>query len=463
MLKNNFSFLKLVFISILLIWSLVLPNFFIFSQDNPINQNSTSTQDNNSLDSVLERQQLEEELKKLEEELNKINEDITKTEQEKKTLQNQIYILKKKIEKLNIQIEQSNMMIKDLKLQIADTEISINQTSLKIDDSRSQLSNILRTLYEEDQKSLIEILLSERELSGFFDDLMYLENLNYKNQVILEEIKNLKTYLEKEKESLDAEREDLEKLLVVQTLQKQESQTNKTEQEYYLKLTESQYQKQLKEKEEAQKRAAGIRARIFELIGVPKAPTFGEALEIAKFVSAQTGIRAAYLLAVLRVESDIGKNVGQCYLSRDPAENLRKRAMNPERDLPYFLEICQSLGRDPYNTPVSCWIPMYYNGKPYGWGGAMGPAQFIPSTWIKYEDKVQSLTGKPADPWNIKDAFLAAALYLKDLGAETSEWRAAMRYFSGSSWTKYEEYYGNRVITIASQYEEEIREIESAG
>jgi len=34
----------------------------------------------------------------------------------------------------------------------------------------------------------------------------------------------------------------------------------------------------------------------------------------------------------------------------------------------------------------------------------MGPAQFIPSTWMGYKDKVAALTGKnPPNPWDIRD------------------------------------------------------------
>ena len=94
----------------------------------------------------------------------------------------------------------------------------------------------------------------------------------------------------------------------------------------------------------------------------------------------------------------------------------------------------------------------------------MGPAQFIPSTWANpqynYGQKVAELTGKTADPWNIKDAFLAAGLYLKNLGAESNEFRAVMKYFSGSSWSKWEEFYGNSVLSIAKQYEEDIKNFE---
>jgi len=255
-------------------------------------------------------------------------------------------------------------------------------------------------------------------------------------------------------------------MLEIQMLQQQESDKTKKEQEYFLKLTEAEYQKYLKEKEETEKRAAEIRARIFELIGVPKAPTFGEALDIAKYVERITGVRPALLLAVLTQESNIGKNVGQCYL-KDPATGdgvvastgqKVSKVMKPSRDVGPFLEITKELGRDPYNTPVSCPIPSVG-----GYGGAMGPAQFIPSTWMLYRDKVKAITGKPADPWDIKDAFLAAALYLADYGAAQqtydAEWKAAMIYFSGTTNKQYR-FYGDSVMKIASQYEEDIKTIE---
>src|SRR3989344_1585160 len=132
-------------------------------------------------DPVQERQELEDELKRLEEELQKIDQDITKTEKEKKTLQNQINILKQKVNKSNIQIQQSNMMIKDLTLQISDTESSVKQTFLRIDGSQIKLASVLRSIYEEDKKSIVEVLLSESKLSDFFDNLVYLENLSSKS------------------------------------------------------------------------------------------------------------------------------------------------------------------------------------------------------------------------------------------------------------------------------------------
>lgn len=419
-----------------------------------------------------EKSALDEELRLLEEKISQYDQDLTRTQKEKNTLQNQISTLKTKIAKLNLQISQSKAVIKDLTFQIGDTEDSIGQTSIKIEDLNEQLAGILRLIYEEDQKSLIEVVLSEQNISDFFDNLASLETLNQKSQDLLQEIKGLKVSLEEQKGSLDDEKVTLEKVVKVQTLQKQESEQNKKEQDYFLKLTEVEYQDYLKKKEEAVKRANEIRSRIFEMLDVPQAPTFGEAYDIAKYAASLTGVRPAFLLAILTQESNIGKNVGQCFLKDKTtgagviisSDKAVSRVMKPmglsgrKGDVDDFLKITAELGRDPYNTPVSC--PMSY-----GYGGAMGPAQFIPSTWMEYRDKLKVATGRPADPWNIRDAFLAAAFFLVDYGADkktaTSEWKAAMIYFSGSTNLVYR-FYGDNVLNIAKKYQIDIEAMENS-
>jgi peptidoglycan hydrolase CwlO-like protein len=392
--------------------------------------------------------------------------EISETQKKEKSYQNQVYILSRSITKLRNQIYQSNLIIKDIGIQIGDTKTSIEKTSLKIEDVEGHLITILRTIYEEDQTSLVEILFSEGKFSDFFGDLMSLEVLNNKSQELLEEIKNLKLYLEGQRQSLDQEKEDLERQVLIQQLQQKESKSTKETQEYLLEKVQGEkatYQEYLEEVKEVDQE---IRKRIFQLAHIPEseAPTFEEAHNIAKYVEGITGVRPAFLLAVLTQESNIGKNVGQCYLSNSEtgagliikSGRVLSNVMKPTRDVGPFLIITEELGRDPYSTPVSC--PMSY-----GWGGAMGPAQFIPSTWIIYRDRLKAITGKPGDPWDIRDAFLAAALYLSDYGAVRQtydgEWRAAMIYFSGSTNPAYR-FYGDSVMKITAKYAEDIKAIE---
>lgn len=466
MFKKSFKLIILFF----LLFALALPKFYSLAGEDL--EAVCQIENIEKKEKELSKTEYEALLKKCEayyvEKSKEIEQDINKTAAEKKTLQNKITSLQSKIKNLDYQIHQSNLIIKDLDLQIGDTELSIDETGLQIEDLRDRLIEILRLVYEEDQKSLIEILIFEENFSDFFNNLVALEALNSENQEVLDNIKTLKDYLENQKIALDGEKEDKENMVAVYNLQKEENSENKREQEYILKLTEKEYQKYLEEKESTDKSVAEIRSRIFELAGITtQAPTFGEAYEIAKYVKGVTGIRPAFLLAMLTQESNIGKNVGQCYLKNTTTGEgiyiktgaTAPKTMSP-KNITYFLQITKELGRDPFATPVSCC--MYHNGAPYGWGGAMGPAQFIPSTWILYKDKIKAVTGKSADPWDIRDSFLAAGIYLKELGGVTNEFRAAMQYFSGSSWTKWEEFYGRSVLALAANYEADIAKLEGA-
>ena len=401
-----------------------------------------------------------------------IAKDLTTTTKQKNTLQNAISALKKKITGLEAQINQGTLMVKDLSLQINDTQVSIDKTTLKIQESQNQIATILRAIYREDQKPPFIILL-EGSLSDFFSNVAYLESLNGRVSGLLESTTNLKSYLEGAKNKMDTEKGKLQTTIKVQSLQKQEQLQNQKQQAANLKLTEAQYQQQLSDKAAADKKAASIKTRIFDLLGVSDAPNFGEAVSIAQYVSSVTGVRAALILAILTQESNLGKNVGQCYLKNATTGDGIKiktgaaspRTMSPKRDVQPFLKLIEeinqgkALARDPFSTPVSCVI--YYNGAPYGWGGAMGPSQFIPSTWVGlgYGKKVTAITGRQSDPWDIRDAFLATGLLLRDNGAKTSEFNAAMKYYCGNSCSSYDKFYGNSVISIANQYEADIKAI----
>ena len=389
---------------------------------------------------------------------------IARTEEEQATLNNKIYLLRQQISKLDYEINRSNIVISDLTVQVEDTQVSIQTSSVKIETQKQRLAELLRIIYQEDQKSGLEIFLADNGIAGFFEDVFALETLLVQNQELLDQIRALKVNLEQEKDALEEETIEWRSAKQVQILQKEENARVKGEKEWLLEETkgeEATYQRLLQENRD---RAQKIRERIFSLIGVSDAPTFGEALELARYVENITGVRAPLLLAILRQESDIGKNVGQCYLKDfDTGTGVvantgafRDRVMKPSRDVPHFVKTCEELGRDPKNTLVSC--PMSF-----GYGGAMGPAQFIPSTWVLFKHQVAAVTGKPADPWNIKDAFLAGGFLLKDAGAAAQtynkEWCAAMVYFSGSCYSGYN-FYGDSVMNLTAQYEKDIEEMD---
>lgn len=392
--------------------------------------------------------------------------DISKTAGEKKTLQNQIAALKKKTDSLAVQIKQSNAMIGDLKLQINDTEESVESTTAKIGDSQRYLAAIVRAIDEADQTPLVESLLAEAKLSDFFGNLVYLENLNDKSNQILKDIKDLKQSLEDQKSGLENEKGDLEKTTKMKELQKREHEQAKADYNQTLQVKDAELQQTTQAKKLTAQVIQKIRERLFSLAGVADsdAPNFEQAYRIAKTAGAATGVRPAFLLAILTQESNLGKNVGQCYMTNNTTGagvNIKTGAavakvMKPTRDVAPFIEIVTAIGKDPHATRVSC--PMSF-----GYGGAMGPGQFIPSTWKLYASRLQTVLGRPGNPWNINDAFMATALYVSDYGATSQttagEWKAAMIYFAGTVNKKYR-FYGDNVVAIAQGYADDIAAIE---
>ena len=173
-----------------LFWIIFLGSFFVVKgEDLSVTCNLTNVDKNCAALGPDKCQDLLKKCLNYYEEQSKLYENKLKENQSKrKSLQSTIYYLENKIKKLRNEIYQNNLMIKDLNYQIADTEIAIENTNSKIQDFRKRLAEILRTVYEKDQKFLIEILLVEDTISSFFDDLFALENLNLKTQELLEAV-----------------------------------------------------------------------------------------------------------------------------------------------------------------------------------------------------------------------------------------------------------------------------------
>ena len=427
------------------------------------------------------RLQLEKELAELEKQISEYDQNIDATAAEKKTLQTEISRLKKEIDRLSLEVRRTGVLIRSVGDQIATKEQDIAAAETRIDQMRLRLTELLRRIWHEEKRSIWDILLTDDNLNDFANNLTALLILQDRNNLLLNEIRAAKTALEAEREDLNERQDELNQTAKIQSLQRQQQEAKRRERDQLLDLTDAQYLQLQTERQQVASRANEIRARIFELVGVTNAPTFGEAAVMAKQVSQLTGVRAAFVLAVLTQESNLGKNVGQCYL-RNPETGEGVGANtgtayvgvmapgppgHPKRnDVAVFIQITQALGRDPYNTRISCPINSPERGLIAGknsWGGAMGPAQFIPTTWRGYEAQVRALTGS-ADPWNIRDAFTAAAVKLKKDGASSqtrdAEWRAALIYFSGSANAKYR-FYGDSVLAIADRYEDDLKALES--
>lgn len=406
------------------------------------------------------RQELEQELANLEAQIKSLTDSISVTKKQGDSIKTDISVLTQKITQSKLKIQAHLKAINKLNSNITEKNRTINLLNAKAEREKESLAQILRKTMYLGEYTLIDVTLQSKSLSAFFEDLDSFSVVNRALKKNLDDIEATKNDLEQVKTELEEAKDQETEKKLAQELEKKKVETNQKEKNTLLQITknqESEYKKVLLARE---KEAAQIRAKLFELRDA-NSISFGQAYDLALIASKGTGVRPALILAILMQESSLGVNLGACYVSNDLSGDgfsiktgaSKPRTMHPTRDLPVFMKILSRLGRDPQKTPVSCWIPMYSRGNPIGWGGAMGPSQFIPSTWQIFEKRIEAITGASvADPWNPRDAIMATALYLEDLGAvagnESSERNAACRYYSGRPCSALSEAagYGNSVM-----------------
>lgn len=387
----------------------------------------------------------DDKIKQLEASIDRYSQQIQEKEQEAQSLANQIAIFDLQIKQAQAEIDATNLVIGRLTSAIREKENDIVLQENEINRQNGILAQYLRQAARNDAGSLLEFLLKNDKFSDFFGDLNYSSNIQSQIQDTLATIKDLKAKLVQEKEDLESDRAEQQQLKNMQNRQKAGLQNSKKQKQKLLDQTKGQeksYQQLLsKAREDLDK----IRNQPYDLAMGFKM-TFEEALKNATMASQLTGVRAAFLMAILKIESDWGGNVGKGNWKQDMAP----------RDFNAFQQITSLLGLNPDSTPVS--------KKPsYGWGGAMGPAQFIPTTWLLYADAVANLTGRrPASPWNIRDAFTACGLMLaqSDANKQTyaAESKAAKMYIAGSRWNTSltARIYSNNVMAAATKIQKDI-------
>ncbi len=399
-----------------------------------------------------ERKVLESQLAELESQIADHEETIGNLKLQGKTLNSEISRLNATIGQIELKIKATNLRMSELDREISKTRGEIEVTEEKISLNKNALARAVQAVYEASDKQLFEVLLTTKNLTGFFGDVENLLSFQGRVSSIINTTTVLKKELEEQHETLELKRTDAAALKAYQASQKANVEGTKKEKNTLLAVTKGSEKKFQEILVATKKTAAEIRSRVFQLLGGGEL-SFDQAYKLAKLAEGATGVRAALILAVLDRESALGQNVGKCKYNQVNAKT-GKQAMHPTRDEPIFLEITKKLNIDPNSITVSC------ANADGAYGGAMGPAQFIPSTWKMYESKISSVTGaNPVNPWNNAHAVVATGLYLKDAGALTDEKKAAAKYYCGGNWLKLwvcMNVYGAKVKLQADQFQEDI-------
>lgn len=408
-----------------------------------------------------QREALERQLASLEKEIAATQGTIDSLYTEGESLKRDIAILDGEIKKAKLRVRATEVAIQQLTGTINTHSRNISMLTTKLSDEKDSLAQIMRNTQQIDDYSLVEVVMSAQNVSEFFGDLDNFAAVNAALYSSFDRIVSTRSEAEGAKVELEGERLSQEQLRQMHLVEQQNVQKQEAEKRDLLAKTKGQEDLYRQLKGVQERTAAQIRAALFPLRDT-SGIQFGQAVEYARAASNQTGVRAALILAILSQESDLGKNVGNCYITNKPnvGDGVGKNTgtffdgvMHPTRDVPVFLRVMDALGRDWSTTPISCPLPG-------GYGGAMGPTQFIPSTWAGYEGRLKATLGVAAtDPWNPSHAIMATALYLQDLGAAAggqAEHRAAAQYYAGGNWATAGQGYANSVIGKATGFQNDI-------
>lgn len=411
-------------------------------------------------DKIVERAKLQADLADEEAQIAEQTKLLKAKQKDTATVAGELALLKSQIAQMQTNIKAKQVAIAGLTDEIAKRQNNIVVLDGRIGQEQTALAELLRQTREMDRASLVEIALGSQHFSDLFHNVDDFTTIQKAIQQSFLNLRGAQDQAAIEKAALQDQQDqelDAKKAIELNQARISHDEAGKKQLLALNKDLEKSYQAIIGER---QKRAAQIRAALFALAGGTAAIPFGQALDYATVAQKSTGVRPAFLLAILTQESNLGANVGSCLLSSlETGDGVGKntgtafeKVMKAPRDTMPFQTITNRLGRDWQITPVSCPTgARYYAGR--GFGGAMGPSQFSPSTWELFKGRIGAMLGvaaDQADPWNPQHAFTASAIYVSDLGASaqsySSEIRAACKYYGsgGSTCT-----YGKQVMSKA--------------
>lgn len=407
------------------------------------------------------RTELQKQLAELEKEMVQTQGTIDSLSSEGRSLERDIAILDGEIKKAKLQVKTTEVEIAQLSNGIVVHSDTLGTLEEQMERNLQSLSQTIRKTWKVDEYSLAEVVLSAQNFSDFFVDLGSFTSLRKAMNDSYAELQTAKEQTAEEKAGLEGVLTNKQILQSALKLEQKKVEEKEAEKKKLLADTKGQENLYRSLKSAQEQTAAQIRSTLFPLRDAQGIP-FGTAVEYAKIASQKTGVRPAMILAILSQESDLGKNVGQCLMTDlITGDGKGKNTGTPfsgimkvPRDTVPFERITKALGIDWSSTPVSCPLPG-------GYGGAMGPTQFIPSTWEMYDARIKTALGVSAsDPWNALHAITATGLYLSDGGAAggsyITEHTSAAKYYAGGNWATSGQVYANSVMSKAAAFQKDI-------
>ncbi len=327
---------------------------------------------------------------------------------------------------INVSLSKTQAAIAAAKTRISEATNDIDRKQAeielmqeRIEGNRLILTGLLREIRAESDDPLFGSMLSGDDMTRALNNPDRFRTVGDRIRGILDDMRSSREQVAVEKASLEELKQEHEELLGDKLEEKQTLASDLTE-------TQADLADQRKVIADLQSKLNALRSRYSELLG--ESVSTDDILKAAKFAASATGMNKSFLLGVLVQESNKGQSVGTCDYKESKMTSTQLSALK---------KIADELDYNYKKLKFSC-PPKSYSGT----GGAMGVAQFMPTTWLGYQGTISSLTGHhPPDPWNLVDGVTAMASKLANDGAAKKdrfyEAKSYCVYLAGSNWGYY--------------------------
>lgn len=409
-----------------LAWVLIIPVFVLqqvsfWQGANLVVSADTTTDPNVAVD--------QEKVEETQSDISDLQKKIDKEMKAKKALQQNLGQIQGAVASTLGEINKTKTVINETVKDISRKEDEINNLNAKLDLQKSVLKSLLQETYYNQSQPILNVVLTSQSLADVFSDSDHLAIVEDKIREISQDIVQSKNEIEQNKSQLAEIKEKHEDILDEKVDKKQE-----------LVAVQADVQDDIEKKDatigELNAKLSELKNDLSSLLG--KNISTGDIVEAAGIAAKATGVRKDFILGELVVETNLGTFTGGCTY-----KNIRMKPADKAEFLKIAAELEKAYGGNYKNKKLSC-------SPGYGYGGAMGVAQFMPTTWVGYKSYIAGATGhNPPDPWNVVDGVMGMAKKLANGGAtsRSGEKLASKRYYCGGPSSPY---WNNKCNTYAS-------------
>jgi len=201
--KANRNFIIAVVLGILCALTVYSAYIFVAS-----GQEGTAEVSNLQAEKDEKRRQLEQ----IKAEVNRLNQRINEQRGQIASLNNEVALFDLQIEQTEQQIRAYNAEIEVLNLEIIETLNFITKAESDIATKKEHLIALIREMYQQDETSPLEIVLTNANFSDFLNVMQDTLTLQNRNQELLDELKNLKADLDFKQATLKTTKSETEVL-----------------------------------------------------------------------------------------------------------------------------------------------------------------------------------------------------------------------------------------------------------